>query len=537
MSELNNDPAAPPTGPQRTPVTANDEVSLRDLAKVIFRGLPLILGLALLLGLFTYLRSDRAPVTYQANTTVLVTPPPLQVPSTGTEELQGLVLTPVSEVTLQTYETMARSQSVLQAVVKALPELNLTPGQVSSMGTLRQLGAMSKTSAAVPMTILHQVKAQVPRRAALVADAWAAATIDAVRTSLSSSLAPMTATTTREMARLQKDIQESERRIQKFAAKDNSMVLQAKFDSLTQRLMDAQLREDQLTQDIAASEARIQALESSLPTGATHASPQPLDLVALPQLLGRGAGLAQPPQLRFATAPSAQHLATAKVVQAVSDALDALPESETKRLAADKEALQALATVLYQSVVTNASGAWQKQVNAFAAQLQQQQEEALQLALYGYAFNQAAQNDGAAPPTGTTAALAQAELQRERVNLAGLKAERESLRRMLASYDPQAATLQERLAVVEQKKAGLERELSSAQNAYDTMAQMRSSISYITELAPTNARILSRASEPAAPVGSNRALNTLLAALIGGFVGTALVLLRAALRKPRTASA
>ena len=86
----------------------DDEVSLRDLYLVLLRGLPFVLLLALVAGgVAYYLNAQRRPV-YAAESTVLVTPPPIQI-----EGDENLSFSPINEVSFQTYETLARSQLVL----------------------------------------------------------------------------------------------------------------------------------------------------------------------------------------------------------------------------------------------------------------------------------------------------------------------------------------------------------------------------------------------------------------------------------------
>ena len=69
-------------------------------------------------------------------------------------------------------------------------------------------------------------------------------------------------------------------------------------------------------------------------------------------------------------------------------------------------------------------------------------------------------------------------------------------------------------------------------SSYADVAGLQSSVSYLTELAPTNARILSQASVPRSPVGPRRGFNTVLAAVGGALVGLVFVFLRAAVRRP-----
>ena len=187
-----------------------------------------------------------------------------------------------------------------------------------------------------------------------------------------------------------------------------------------------------------------------------------------------------------------------------------------------------------------------------------QAQGALELALLGYASAQtqpqadqpASQSQAAPAPvqqpgqsgqngaSGTNedalSLLNAAELQRERTALAGMRAERADLGGELEGYTKSAATIQKQLATLDQRRDRLDRELENVLASYNTVAGLQSSISYLTELAPTNARILSQASVPTSPVGPRRAFNTGLVAVTGALIGLVLVFLRAAIRRPPT---
>ena len=105
------------------------EVSLRDLYLVLLRGLPFILLLALLGGGVAYfLNAQRKPV-YAAESTVLVTPPPIQIQ--GDENIS---FSPINEVSFQTYDTLARSQTVLRDAVSRVKDVKISPNQLLGLG-------------------------------------------------------------------------------------------------------------------------------------------------------------------------------------------------------------------------------------------------------------------------------------------------------------------------------------------------------------------------------------------------------------------
>ncbi len=513
-----------------TESSRSDEVSLRDLYLVLVRGLPLIALLALLAGAAAYLLNARREPVYAAARPVLVTPPPIQI-----EGDENLSFSPSNEVSFQTYETLARSQLVLEDAVSRLPDARVTPDQLLSLGTLRELIGPQRADQGVPLSVIHRVRNGNPELAAQLADAWAQSTLQAVRDSLFASLNPVDETTTREVARLERNVEEVETRVLAFAAGDNGTLLEAELEGLTRQLTDGRERQGELDRNIAATRARIRALQEQLGyTGATPGTipgaagssaalnPTFLDvLTAQTALAGAETGARARP--RFT--PSAQLGRTFETALAESDTLSAL-------LAGNEGEFVDLTRRLYTQAVQTLEDALAEEQRLGQRAARAQAQGALELALLGFA-NAQVQNP---PPTGAAESaltlLSEAELRRERVALEGMVAEREALSSELSGYTQGAATLQRRLATLEQRRSRLERELENVQASYDSVAELQSSVSYLTELAPTNARILSQASVPSAPVGPRRAFNTALAATLGGLVGLVLVFLRAAIRPP-----
>ena len=543
------------------------EVSLRDLYLVLLRGLPFILLLALLGGGVAYfLNAQRKPV-YAAESTVLVTPPPIQIQ--GDENIS---FSPINEVSFQTYDTLARSQTVLRDAVSRVKDVKISPNQLLGLGTLRQLFGPQRIGDVAPLSVIHRVRNGDPERAALLADAWAQSTLKAVRESLFSSLRPVDETTTREASRLQKNVEEVEAQVQAFAAQDNGPLLEAELEGVTRQITDGRERQGELTRDIAATRARIGVLEQLTSSSAGAAQ-------------RGGQGTAAQSQARGAALSSA-FLGVLEAQQALTGAEDgmrprpqfissaqlsrtftaALAESETlsKLLQGNEEEFVSLVQTLYtESVRALGDGlAAEQRVAQRAARAQAQ--GALELALLGYASaqtqpqaDQAASQSQAAPApaqqsrqagqagqsgqngaSGTNedalSLLNAAELQRERTALAGMRAERADLGGELEGYTKSAATIQKQLATLDQRRDRLDRELENVLASYNTVAGLQSSISYLTELAPTNARILSQASVPTSPVGPRRAFNTGLVAVTGALIGLVLVFLRAAVRRPPT---
>ena len=544
------------------------EVSLRDLYLVLLRGLPFILLLAFLGGGVAYfLNAQRKPV-YAAESTVLVTPPPIQIQ--GDENIS---FSPINEVSFQTYDTLARSQTVLRDAVSRVKDVKISPNQLLSLGTLRQLFGPQRIGDVAPLSVIHRVRNGDPERAALLADAWAQSTLKAVRESLFSSLRPVDETTTREASRLQKNVEEVEAQVQAFAAQDNGPLLEAELEGVTRQITDGRERQGELTRDIAATRARIGVLEqlTSSSTGAaqrgaqgTAAQPQPQGAALSSAFLGVLEAQQALAGAEDGMRPRPQFISSAQLSRTFTAAL---AESETlsKLLQGNEEEFVSLVQTLYtESVRALGDGlAAEQRVAQRAARTQSQ--GALELALLGYASAQTqpqadqpadqaagqsqaapapAQQSGQAGQSGQNGAsgtnedalllLNAAELQRERTALAGMRAERADLGGELEGYTKSAATIQKQLATLDQRRDRLDRELENVLASYNTVAGLQSSISYLTELAPTNARILSQASVPTSPVGPRRAFNTGLVAVTGALIGLVLVFLRAAVRRPPT---
>ena len=543
--------------PGRDPGFNSDaEVSLRDLYLVLLRGLPFILLLALLSGGAAYfLNAQRKPI-YAAESTVLVTPPPIQIQ--GDENIS---FSPINEVSFQTYDTLARSQTVLRDAVSRVTGVKIAPNQLLALGTLRQLFGPQRIGDVAPLSVIHRVRNADPERAALLADAWAQSTLRAVRESLFSSLRPVDETTTREASRLQKNVEEVEARVQAFAAQDNGPLLEAELEGVTRQITDGRERQGELTRDIAAAGARIRVLEQ-LGSGSAG-SAQPL---GQPSGQSGAQGTATQPQSQSA-ALSPAFLDVLEAQQALAGAENgmrarpqfissaqlsrtftaALAQSETLStlLQGNEEEFVSLVQTLYSESVGALEGGLAAEQRVAQQAAKAQAQGALDLALLGYASAQtqppsqprANQSQAAPAPkqSGNEDALSllsAAELQREKTALAGMRAERADLENELGGYTKNAATIQKQLATLDQRRDRLDRELENVLASYNTVAGLQSSISYLTELAPTNARILSQASVPTRPVGPRRVFNTGLVATMGALVGLVLVFLRAAIRRP-----
>ena len=271
-----------PTTAYTEPYT--DEISLRDLYLILKRGLPFIIGLALVAGLAAFVISSLLPKVYEAQSTTLVTPPPVRVGESGT-----LSFEPDVNISFESYETLALSQPVLEAAVEAVPEAGLTASGLREAGGVdRLLGP--QPNAASPLSVTHAVRSTDPGFAAALANAWAQSTLDTVRTSLLATLDPAENSTNAELANLRARLEAAEGALESFDASDTSPILTQDVTRLTEAISDAEgelvplpgvsdlpttdlvnAPKLNLAQEIAANEALLASLRAQSGAGSTGA--------------------------------------------------------------------------------------------------------------------------------------------------------------------------------------------------------------------------------------------------------------------------
>lgn len=240
-----------------------DEISLRDLYLILRRGLPLVLLAALLVGGLAYLVSSRLPKVFEAQSTTLVTPPPVQV-----QAAQNLTFRPPNDVSFESYETLADSRPVREATLAAVPEA----GAAGFNGRVTLLIGPQNPSQLSPLAVTHSVRDADPVRAAALANAWALSTLDAVRSSLLASLDPVRAATVTEIDQRQKALNEVETRLETFRRTDEGGTLTSLLQRLTDRIADSETRRDRLARDAAAAAARVELLSQQTATNGSSAA-------------------------------------------------------------------------------------------------------------------------------------------------------------------------------------------------------------------------------------------------------------------------
>jgi uncharacterized protein involved in exopolysaccharide biosynthesis len=207
-------------------VVSSDEISLRDVYLIFRRGLPLILTAALLAGVIAFVVSSLLPKVYEAETTVLISPPAVNVEGT-----QNLSFRPSSEVSFEAYETLAQSKGVLgEAAQKINPELSYN----NISGTVQELIGPQGAGQSAPLLVTHTVRDNDPELAVQFADAWATSTLMAVQRSLFANIQPINTVTLEAIKPLHENLTAAEAALETFEATDGSDALQATLDNLAQ---------------------------------------------------------------------------------------------------------------------------------------------------------------------------------------------------------------------------------------------------------------------------------------------------------------
>ncbi|MGL4611321.1 MAG: Wzz/FepE/Etk N-terminal domain-containing protein [Trueperaceae bacterium] len=204
----------------------NDEISLRDVYLIFRRGLPLILITALLAGAVVFIISSFLPKVYEAETTVLISPPAVSV-----EGVSSLSFRPPSEVSFEAYETLAGSKGILgEAAQNIDPELSYT----DINGSVEELIGPQGSGQPAPLLVTHRVQDNDPERAIQLADAWATATLFAVQRSLFANLEPINTITGETIEPLREALSEAEKALEGFESTDRSRALEANLSNLSQ---------------------------------------------------------------------------------------------------------------------------------------------------------------------------------------------------------------------------------------------------------------------------------------------------------------
>ncbi|MEM6428290.1 MAG: Wzz/FepE/Etk N-terminal domain-containing protein [Deinococcota bacterium] len=601
MSDAPINQAVEPVSTTPSSSEFRDDISLRDLYLTFVRGLPLMIIVALIFGVIAFVYSSFLPEIYLAESTVLISPRPISVQGPG-----NVSFNPSSDVSFRAYETLAKSRAVLedaaQEVVSAIPELSV--GDVVSTlrrGTTTEILGPVRSDIIAPLAVTHAVRSTDPEHTVILADAWAASSIEAVQQSLLASLDPVNRTTLDEVDSLTLELDDTEARWRDFQASDNGELLAARLVAVTAQIADGETQLSLLERQIAAARGAIDSLTAQLDTETLNTQLE-TSAVRMNQAndslntfeTSNNLGLLQAREDELSTTLAdreAERLTLASEIAAeegrvleIDAALAAQPEQvtltervldnplltallddvDTLDLTLERDELNPSYAIALERAL-EARGrlasfqAEQRALEAVISDLQTRLDETrnarlsqeseqriLQAAAeeaetaYRNAYQQVAlaelasrQESRALLASSITWRDFEQDLRTQTVALEQALAEQTEVTRQLTDLNTQAESLQTQIADLNQTRSRIERDLTRAQNAYDDVAALQPMIGFVTQLAPTNARVLSPASVPNLPIGPRRTLNTALGIVVGGFLALLFVFLREAVKPPK----
>ena len=442
--------------PVNEPSLYDDEISLRDLYLILRRGLPLILGTAVVAGSLAFVVSSFLPDVYEAESTALVAPQPVQIQGT-----QNLTFEPPNEVSFEAYETLANSRPVVERALAEVPA-GLSPETFA--GEVSLLLGPQNASQAAPLNVTHSVRDQDPELAAQLADAWALSTLEAVRASFLASLEPIRSATEQQIETLEGSLESAEAEWETFQETDRGETITALLASLAGQIARSEQQRDEVARELADARARVALLSE-----------------------GRSAG--ETGELSAAELADRLNFLQSQDARAPDDARQSAEQGDSP--------------------------------TPDPAQRLGQLEPLLAL-----------QPDETSLTGSITGLLNRADLRSFTVDIAGLEAEQGRITAQLDDYQERLDELLAEAAQLNLQRSRLERTLTNAQEAYSDVALLEPIISYVTTIAPANARLLNSASVPSVPVGPRTLLNAALAATLVGLLATLFVFLREAVRAP-----
>lgn len=259
-----------------------DEISLRELYLIFKGGLRWILIVSFGVAVLAFAIVQLQPRRYQATATVRISPLQVQAQTLQNGQLQKDVIdiNSVTQIGFDAYRTIALSHGVLASAVEATPSLPKAYGvkQLAEAGTVIKVSGGGSD----PLIVSQQVTSPDPRQAAALANAWARASSDAVRTSIGTSLGSVRSTLNAQVTALSSNLNKAESNWSDFQRQDERSSLQAQLDALDTRTTTAQTTLDQLDRNIATAKAQQGVLQSVL---AARSQGKPADLTAQMQAL------------------------------------------------------------------------------------------------------------------------------------------------------------------------------------------------------------------------------------------------------------
>lgn len=246
----------------------DDEVSLRELYLIFKRGLPWIVGAALLAGTLAFATTLRRTPVFATGATVLVSPLPLEGESS--EGAQRLRLEQSGAVPFEAYRKLALSDAVLTDALNresnaAIPKPTIDVAGLRAVGSLRRDTRPNQTGEDASLMVTHVLTLPNPERAAALADAWAQSTVAAVHGLRSATLREIEAATRAAATQLEATLQDAETQLQNFQAQAEGLGA-ARVEGLSAELVEGERELRALSRRIDASRARLETLRAQRQT-------------------------------------------------------------------------------------------------------------------------------------------------------------------------------------------------------------------------------------------------------------------------------
>lgn len=247
----------------------DDTVSLRELYLVFRSGLPLVVVVAVACGVLAFAYRALQGQTYTAEAVVQVVRPRVSAqPSAGLDVGIASVLDP------DAYAVIAEDRATIERVMA-----DLEVGDPSGLGTLTvRAGPGPRSAEAFAVTHAVTVGADAgPETAAAVANAWAEATLETVRSLLTAPFTAAGALLSEDVAAREAAYQAASLAWAEFLAKDEREELRRRLEALVD--LDA-ARQERLGQ-LEAEAAGVRARAAAAPAGSQARAQLEADLAAL----------------------------------------------------------------------------------------------------------------------------------------------------------------------------------------------------------------------------------------------------------------
>ena len=240
----------------------DDEVSLRELYLILRRGLPWILGAAVLAGALAFILTSRRAPIFETNSVVLLSDLPLADEPAANGEAAQPSGSWNGAVPFEAYRELAKSQAVLEDAASRVAGATVSAAQLDAAGRLGDRTRLNRIGEDDPLVFAHIVSYPNPELAAALADAWAMSTLEAVRRLRSATLAEIEAATRTELAQTQDALQAAETQWRDFQAQHPNLLSAQRLEGLNNARTRGEAALQRLEREIAASSARLETLRT-----------------------------------------------------------------------------------------------------------------------------------------------------------------------------------------------------------------------------------------------------------------------------------